>query len=192
MQFASREVFELSAAVDCDNLASRRSKTLRGGTFRLGVRPKVLLGCRDYDYAKSFSKRNPMETTPPTSPPSPAASPAAAPVAAGNTITIDDFSKLQLRVATVLECVPHPNADKLLVLQVDLGDEKRQICAGLRGHVDPASVVGKQIIIVANLAPRMMRGQVSQGMLLAATDSIANKVVLATTAEPVQPGSGVR
>ena len=118
--------------------------------------------------------------------------PPAALVSATNLITIDDFAKLQLRVATVLECVPHPNADKLLVLQVDLGDEKRQICAGLRGHVDPATVVGKQIIIVANLAPRMMRGQVSQGMLLAATDAVAGRVILATTADSVPPGSVVR
>src|SRR5580658_10196380 len=133
-----------------------------------------------------------METTPPTPPVTPpAAPPATSPAAASNTITIDDFAKLQLRVATVLQCVPHPNADKLLVLQVDLGDEKRQICAGLRGHIDPASVLGKQIVIVANLAPRMMRGQVSQGMLLAATDSIAGRVVLATTLEPVPPGSTV-
>jgi tRNA-binding protein len=126
-----------------------------------------------------------MDSTPP-------ATPSAAAAPASSTITIDDFAKLQLRIATVLECAPHPNADKLLVLQVDLGDEKRQICAGLKGHVDPASVVGKQIIIVANLAPRMMRGQISQGMLLAATDSVAGKVVLATTIDPVPPGSTVR
>jgi len=128
-----------------------------------------------------------MDSQTPAPPPVPAPPPEGI-----NTITIDDFSKLQLRVATVLECVPHPNADKLLVLRVDLGDEKRQICAGLRGHVDPASVVGKQIIIVANLAPRMMRGQISQGMLLAATDSLAGRVVLATTVEPVPAGSSVR
>ena len=126
-----------------------------------------------------------------TTPPTPN-TPPAVPAPATNLITIDDFAKLQLRVATVLECVPHPNADKLLVLQVDLGDEKRQICAGIRGHVDPASVVGKQIIIVANLAPRMMRGQVSQGMLLAATDALAGRVVLATTADPVPAGSVIR
>ena len=125
------------------------------------------------------------------SPPTPNAPPPS-PTPATPQITIDDFAKLQLRVATVLECVPHPNADKLLVLQVDLGDEKRQICAGLRGHVDPASMVGKQIIIVANLAPRMMRGQVSQGMLLAATDALAGRVILATTADTVPPGSVVR
>src|SRR4051812_22294420 len=86
----------------------------------------------------------------------PATPPAAAPaVPAGPTpITIDDFAKIQLRVATVLEAKPHPNADKLIVLQVDLGDEKRQICAGIRGHVGPESMVGKQIIVVANLPPR--------------------------------------
>jgi tRNA-binding protein len=129
-----------------------------------------------------------MDSPPPSTPNTPPTPPAPA----TNVITIDDFAKLQLRVATVLECVPHPNADKLLVLQVDLGDEKRQICAGLRGHVDPASVVGKQIIIVANLAPRMMRGQVSQGMLLAATDALAGRVILATTVDSVPPGSVVR
>jgi methionine--tRNA ligase beta chain len=126
-----------------------------------------------------------MDSPTPTPTPTPSAP-------ATNVITIDDFAKLQLRVATVIECAPHPNADKLLVLQVDLGDEKRQICAGLRGHVDPATVVGTQVIIVANLAPRMMRGQISQGMLLAATDSVAGQVVLATTRQPVPPGSVVR
>lgn len=107
-------------------------------------------------------------------------------------VNYDDFSKLDLRVATVLECTPHPNADKLLVLQIALGQERRQICAGLRQHVaDPQSLVGKQIIVVANLAPRQMRGQVSQGMLLAATDTATGKVVIASPSEPVEPGSKV-
>ena len=69
-----------------------------------------------------------------------------------NVIQYDDFAKLELRVATVLECKPHPNADKLLVLQIDLGTEKRQICAGLRQHYQPEQLVGKQIVVVANLA----------------------------------------
>src|SRR5439155_26991000 len=93
------------------------------------------------------------------------------------TIQYDDFAKLDLRVATVLECKPHANADKLLVLQIDLGNEKRQICAGLRQHVAPESLVGKQIVVVANLAPRQMRGEISQGMLLAATDAVTGKVI---------------
>ena len=97
-----------------------------------------------------------MDSQTPAPPPVPAPPPEGI-----NTITIDDFSKLQLRVATVLECVPHPNADKLLVLRVDLGDEKRQICAGLRQHYAPEQLVGKQIIVVANLEPRAMRGELS-------------------------------
>ena len=59
-----------------------------------------------------------------------------------STIQYDDFAKLELRVATVLECKPHSNADKLLVLQIDLGGEKRQICAGLRQHTTPEELVG--------------------------------------------------
>ena len=108
------------------------------------------------------------------------------------TIQYDDFAKLDLRVATVLECKPHANADKLLVLQIDLGTEKRQICAGLRQHyADPQELVGKQIVVVANLAPRQMRGEISQGMLLAATDSATNKVIVVTPMEQVAAGSKV-
>ncbi len=81
-----------------------------------------------------------------------------------STITYDDFAKLELRVATVLECKPHPNADKLLVLQVDLGGERRQICAGLRQHVaDPQSLVGRQLVVVANLARGSCAGRSVRG-----------------------------
>src|SRR3954454_9888315 len=87
------------------------------------------------------------------------------------TINYDDFAKLELRVATVVECKPHSNADKLLVLQIELASgERRQICAGLRQHYQPEQLVGKQIVVVAILAPRQMRVEVSQVMLLAATD----------------------
>lgn len=125
-----------------------------------------------------------MEPTPPTTPATPAATGPAM-------IQFDDFAKIQLRVATVLECIPHPNADKLLVLQIDLGDEKRQICAGLRQHYQPEQLVGKQVVVVANLAPRQMRGQVSQGMLLAATDPQTAKVIVINPGEPVAAGSKV-
>jgi methionyl-tRNA synthetase len=108
-----------------------------------------------------------------------------------NVIQYDDFAKLELRVATVLECKAHPNADKLLVLQIDLGGEKRQICAGLRQHYAPEQLVGKQIVVVANLAPRQMRGEVSQGMLLAATDPNTNKVIFVSPSEQTAAGSKV-
>ena len=109
------------------------------------------------------------------------------------TIDYDDFAKLELRVATVLECKPHANADKLLVLQIDLGGgQKRQICAGLRQHVaDPESLVGKQIVVVANLAPRQMRGEISQGMLLAATDATTGRVIFVSPSEQTAAGSKV-
>lgn len=107
-----------------------------------------------------------------------------------NTIQYDDFAKLELRVATVLECRPHENADKLLVLQIDLGNERRQICAGLRQVYQPEQLVGKQIVVVANLAPRQMRGEPSQGMLLAASDP-EGRIVVISPSEPVAPGSKV-
>src|SRR5437868_10954236 len=93
-------------------------------------------------------------------------------------INYNDFSKLELRVATVLDCKPHANADKLLVLQIDLGGERRQICAGLRAYYPPEQLIGKQIVVVANLEPRTMRGEVSQGMLLAASDPATGKVIV--------------
>ena len=108
-----------------------------------------------------------------------------------NTVQYDDFAKLELRVATVIECKAHPNADKLLVLQVDLGTEKRQICAGLRQHYQPEQLVGKQIVVVANLAPRQMRGEISQGMLLAASDPTSQRVIVVAPAEGVAAGSKV-
>jgi tRNA-binding protein len=107
------------------------------------------------------------------------------------TIPYDDFAKLDLRVATVLECKPHANADKLLVLKIDLGTEQRQICAGLRQHCAPEELVGKQIVVVANLAPRQMRGEISQGMLLAATDPASGKVIVVTPSQTVAAGAKV-
>ncbi len=107
-----------------------------------------------------------------------------------NVIQYDDFAKLELRVATILECRPHENADKLLILQIDLGSEQRQICAGLRNHYQPEELVGKQIVVVANLASRQMRGQASQGMLMAATDT-DGKVIIISPSQHVAAGSKV-
>jgi methionine--tRNA ligase beta chain len=107
------------------------------------------------------------------------------------TIQYEDFAKVQLRVAKVLEASNHPNADKLIVLKLDLGNEQRQICAGLRGHYVPASLVGRNIIVVANLAPRMMRGVESNGMLLAASNADHTRVILLAPDADVEPGSSV-
>lgn len=107
------------------------------------------------------------------------------------TITYDDFVKLDLRIATVRQAEPHPNADKLLVLQVDLGSEQRQIVAGLRAHYEPETLVGRQIVVVANLAPRTMRGLESQGMLLAASPEDHSEVILLSPERPIIAGAKV-
>lgn len=84
------------------------------------------------------------------------------------TITIDDFMKVELKVAKVLEASEIEGADRLLKLQVDLGSEKRQLVAGIKGSYAPDELVGKHIVVVANLKPARLRGEESQGMLLAA------------------------
>lgn len=113
--------------------------------------------------------------------------------ASKETITFDDFAKLDLRIGKVLEAGEHPNADKLLVLQVDLGDQQRQIIAGIKQFYAPESLVGKEIVIVANLAPRKMRGLESQGMLLAASDMEGDdrKVTVLTPDADVPAGSEI-
>jgi methionine--tRNA ligase beta chain len=124
--------------------------------------------------------------------PPPTTSQAAAEPPGRPQITIEDFLKLDLRVATVRDCQPHPNADKLLVLQLDDGTpEGRQICAGLRGIYEPEQLVGRQIVIVANLAPRKMRGEISQGMLLAASSPDRSEVVIVSPTAPILTGSSV-
>jgi methionyl-tRNA synthetase len=110
------------------------------------------------------------------------------------TITYEDFAKLSLRVATVVEAQALERSKKLIKLQVDLGGgERRQILAGIKEHYAPEQLVGRQVIVVANLAPReVIKGETSYGMLLAATDSQSGKVIVMGPTEPVAPGSIVR
>jgi len=82
----------------------------------------------------------------------------------------------------------HPRADKLIVLQVDLGSQQRQIVAGLRGHYQPQELVGRQIVVLTNLPPRNMRGVESNGMLLAAVSDDQSSVVVLTPERACQPG----
>ena len=111
-------------------------------------------------------------------------------------ITFEDFAKVDLRVAKVLKAEPHPNADRLLRLQIDDGTgTPRQICAGVRAFYQPEDLVGRSIVIVANLAPRTIRGEESRGMLLAASDaqkgSEERSVVLLTLMSEQVPGAVV-
>jgi methionyl-tRNA synthetase len=97
------------------------------------------------------------------------------------------FGKLDLRVAHVMTAAPHPDADKLLVLKINLGNEERTLCAGLKQHYKPEELVGKHIVVVTNLKPAKLRGIVSQGMLLAADKGSIVKVLEAPQAEPGAP-----
>lgn len=117
--------------------------------------------------------------------------PRAAAPGAGDKITIDDFTKVELRVAQIKVAERVPKADKLLRLEVDLGYEQRQILAGIAEAYTPESLVGRKIVIVANLAPRKLRGLESNGMLLAASLE-GGKPVLAGFLEDVEIGARLK
>ena len=85
-------------------------------------------------------------------------------------ITIDDFDKIDLRVVKVISCEPVKKANKLLKLKVDLGGEERQVISGIAKYYKPEELVGKYVVLVANLKPVKLRGELSQGMILAASD----------------------
>ena len=85
-------------------------------------------------------------------------------------ITIEDFAKVELKVGTVVKCEKHPKADNLLVSQVRLGNETRQIVSGIASHYKPEEMVGKKVVVVVNLKPAKLRGVESQGMILAGDD----------------------
>ena len=125
----------------------------------------------------------------PAAPAAPAApvAPAAAPLSGGKPeITFEEFAKVDLRVARILVADNHPSADRLFRLQLDDGSgTTRQICAGIKGHYTPEQLVGRLIIVVANLAPRKIRGEESRGMLLAASDIPKDAAAAATTERKV-------
>ena len=104
-------------------------------------------------------------------------------------ISIDEFRNIEIKVATIKHAEPHPNADRLMVLKVDLGSEERQLVAGIKDHYAAEDFIGRQIVVVANLEPAKLRGIESQGMLLAATDN--DKIVLLNPEKPVSPGAKV-
>jgi methionyl-tRNA synthetase len=105
-------------------------------------------------------------------------------------IGIEEFQRLDLRVARVTKVEPHPNAEKLLKIAIDLGGEERQIVAGIAPYYRPEELEGKLIVVVANLKPAKLRGELSQGMLLAASGP--ETVAVVSPIREVPPGSIVR
>jgi methionyl-tRNA synthetase len=105
-------------------------------------------------------------------------------------ITIDDFTKVDLRIGQIVACKKHPNADRLLVSQIDLGYETRQIVSGIAKHYEPKDLTNKKVIVVTNLKPVKLRGELSQGMILAA--SFENDLTLPTILQDLPNGSKVK
>ncbi len=127
------------------------------------------------------------------SPAVPAPSPElVSPAAESPKITIDDFLKVELRAGEVKAAERIPGATKLLKLQVDIGTEVRQICAGIAEYYEPEKLVGMKVVIVANLAPRKMRGVESNGMIVAASAGENGRPILATFGEDVPNGAKLR
>lgn len=105
-------------------------------------------------------------------------------------ITFEDFMKVDLRVATVIACEKIPKADKLLKLQLDLGYEQRQVVSGIAEHYEPQALIGEKVIVVANLKPVKLRGELSQGMILAGkSDGILK---LASVDQALENGAQVK
>lgn len=105
--------------------------------------------------------------------------------------TIDDFSKIELKIVTVLEASRMEGSDKLLKLLVDAGDEKRQILSGIGRSYQPEDIIGKQLVAIVNLETRMMMGEESQGMILATGDDLEN-ITLISPIKEVPAGSTIR
>jgi methionyl-tRNA synthetase len=110
---------------------------------------------------------------------------------ATSTISYNDFAKLDIRVGTIIEAKPHPNADKLVVLKIDEGKpEQRQLVAGIKKYYTEEELVGKKIVFIANLEPKELRGKLSHGMILAAVEG--DKVAVLTPDKDMPNGAKVQ
>lgn len=105
-------------------------------------------------------------------------------------VNIEEFQKLELIIAQIKDVKEHPNADRLYVMKVDTGNEERQLVAGIRPSYTPEELVGKRVVIVANLEPATIRGEESQGMILAASDENGHSIL--SPEKDVALGSRVR
>ena len=156
-----------------------------------------MAGWCGYDYSLEFTPEalvtaiSPDESASASAPHAvPASPPAAAAAPKPAALTYEQFAQLDLRVARVVEAREHPNANKLLLLKIKVGEVEKQIVAGIRGHYEPAALVGRLIAVVNNLAPAVIRGEESNGMLLAASDGTG--VVLLQPDREIADGTRIK
>jgi methionyl-tRNA synthetase len=184
----------------CAEIASRLGTSISEdlSEFRWGLLPAdAALAKRGplfprVDKAGYFEEKTTVSDTNPTTTPTPTPdkNPAPAPIAGAELLAIEDFLRIDLRVAVVTEATRIEGADKLLKLQLDIGGQTRQIVAGIAKAYAPEQLVGKKIVVVCNLKPAKLRGVLSQGMLLAA--DLDGRPIIATFEEDVKPGTRVR
>ncbi len=105
-------------------------------------------------------------------------------------VTINDFRNFEIRIATIKEANDHPNADKLYVLKVDFGDTQKQLVAGIKASYTKESLIGRQVAVIDNLEPAIIRGVESQGMLLAAQDE--SGIAILSPERNIKEGSKVK
>ena len=105
-------------------------------------------------------------------------------------VTIEEFKKLEIKIAVIKEVADHPNADRLYIITLDLGNKTKQVVAGIKSSYTKEELIGKQVVIVDNLAPAVLRGVESQGMILATSD--AEGITLISPERKMQLGSVVK
>ena len=105
-------------------------------------------------------------------------------------VTIEEFKKLEIKIAAIKEVADHPNADRLYIITLDLGDKTKQVVAGIKSSYTKEELIGKQVVVVDNLVPAVLRGVESQGMILATSD--AEGIVLISPERKMQLGSVVK
>ena len=105
-------------------------------------------------------------------------------------ITFDEFKKIEIKTAKILDVKDHPEADRLYIVDVDLGDEKRQIVAGIKKYYTPEELIGKDVAVIVNLEPALIRGVESNGMLLAGSNNEALSIL--TLDRDLPPGSPIK
>jgi methionyl-tRNA synthetase len=208
MPYATASVWRQLGLGDIEEAARNGElKNLQWGGLKPGTKLRVLAPIfprADKGLAQIMTDMENPATPPaniimlePDAAPAPVAEAAAAPRTASlepgtSTITIDDFAKVDLRVAQIVVAERIPKADKLLRIEVDLGTERRQILAGIAEYYAPETLIGRKVVIVANLAPRKMRGLESQGMIVAASIGPAGAPVLAGFLEDVELGARLK